>query len=139
MTTGSTPILGSILLGTSDPVRLRDWYTAAFAAGDEEAFTEVTPTLFACRFGNTSLFIDGRSDLAGTNPDPGRVILNIHVEDARAVEARLVALGAVWLREMERTRWGIIGTVLDLDGNCVQIVEPTADSPPCLQTKEDRR
>jgi predicted enzyme related to lactoylglutathione lyase len=134
----SSTALGSILLGTTDPVRLRDWYTAAFAAGDEDAFTEVTPTLFACRFGNTSLFIDGRSDLVGTNPDPGRIILNFHVDDIRTAEARLVALGAVWVREPERTRWGIIGTVLDLDGNYVQIFEPAPDSPACLQPKEDR-
>jgi predicted enzyme related to lactoylglutathione lyase len=134
----SSAALRSILLGTPDPVRLRDWYTAAFAAGDEDMYSEVTPTLFACRFGSTSLFIDGRSDLAGTNTDPGRVILNFHVDDIRTAEARLVALGAVWVREPERTRWGIIGTVLDLDGNYVQIVEPAPDSPPCLHPKEDR-
>lgn len=139
MTTGSTPILGSILLGTPDPVRLRDWYAAAFAAGDGDGFTQVTPTLFAGTFGDTSLLIDGRSDVAGTRPHPGRVILNFHVEDARAAEARLVALGAVWVRELERTRWGIIGTVVDPDGNYVQVVQPAPDSPPCLQAKEDRR
>src|SRR5262249_60432886 len=69
--------------------------------------------------------------------EPARIILNFHVEDVRAAEARLVALGAVWARELEATRWGIIGTVLDLDGNYVQIVEPTADSPTCLHRKED--
>jgi len=133
----SSAVLGSVLLGTADPVRLRDWYTAAFAAGGEGAFTQVAPTLFACRFGSTSLLIDGRSDLSGTNPDAGRVILNIHVDDIRTAEARLVALGAVWIREPEATRWGIIGTVLDPDGNFVQIVELAPDSPTYLQRKED--
>jgi predicted enzyme related to lactoylglutathione lyase len=69
--------------------------------------------------------------------EPARIVLNFHVDDARAAEARLVALGAVWARELEPTRWGIIGTVVDLDGNYMQIVEPTPDSPPCLQPKED--
>jgi hypothetical protein len=58
------------------------------------------------------------------------------VDDIRAAEERLVALDAVWVRELEPTRWGIIGTVLDLDGNYVQIVEPAPDSPTCLQPKE---
>jgi predicted enzyme related to lactoylglutathione lyase len=131
------PALRSILLGTNDPRRLRDWYTAALAPEDPDGFTEVTPTLFARRFGATSLLIDGRADLADRCPDPGRVILNFHVDDIRAAEARLVALGAVWVREPEVTHWGIIGTVLDPDGNYVQIVAPTPDSPTCLQRKED--
>ena len=134
----TTPALGSILLGTTNPHRLRDWYAAALAPGDGgEAFTEVTPTMFAGTFGDTSVLIDGRSDVADKNPDPGRVILNFHVDDIRTAEARLVGLEAVWVRELERTRWGIIGTVLDLDGNYVQIVEPAPDSPPCLQRKEE--
>src|SRR5437868_6642573 len=158
----TTPALGSILLGTTNPRRLRDWYAAALAPGDgAEAFTEVTPTMFAGTFGDTSVLIDGRSDVAEKNPDPGRVILNFHVDNARATadhphtvepariilnfhvadirtaEARLVSLEAVWVRELERTRWGIIGTVLDLDGNYVQIVEPTPNSPACLQRKEE--
>jgi predicted enzyme related to lactoylglutathione lyase len=131
------PALRSILLGTTDPRRLRDWYTAALAPEDRDGFTEVTPTLFARRFGDTWLLIDGRDDVADKCPDPGRVILNFHVEDIRVAEARLVALGAVWVREPEVTRWGIIGTVLDPDGNYVQIVAPAPDSPTCLQRKED--
>ncbi len=33
--TMASPTLGSILLGTADPDRLRDWYAAALAPGDE--------------------------------------------------------------------------------------------------------
>ena len=59
----ATSTLGSILLGTTNPERLRDWYAAALAPGDGGGgFTEVTPTMFACTFGDTSLLIDGRSD-----------------------------------------------------------------------------
>jgi predicted enzyme related to lactoylglutathione lyase len=117
------PTLGSILLGTTDPGRLREWYTAAFAAGDGDEFTEVTPSLFACRFGNTSLLIDGRSDVAETSPDPGRVILNFHVDDARATAARLDRLGVTWLVELEERDGGLFGTLVDPDGNYVQIIE----------------
>jgi predicted enzyme related to lactoylglutathione lyase len=117
------PTLGSILLGTTDPVRLRDWYTAAFAAGDGDEFTEVTPTLFACTFGDTSLLIDGRGDVAESSPDPGRVILNFHVENARATAERLDSLGATWLVELEEREGGLFGTLVDPDGNYVQIIE----------------
>jgi len=121
--TVATPALGSILLGTTDPVRLRDWYTAAFAGGDSGVFTEVTPTLFACRFGDTSLLIDGRSDVTDTSPDPGRVILNFHVDDARATAERLDAVGFTWLVELEERDGGLFGTLVDPDGNYVQIIE----------------
>src|SRR5262245_51817870 len=114
------PALGSILLGTTDPVRLRDWYTAAFTASDGDGFTEVTPTLFACTFGDTSLLIDGRDDVAASSPDPGRVILNFHVDDARATAARLDDLGVTWLVELEERDGGLFGTLVDPDGNYVQ-------------------
>jgi predicted enzyme related to lactoylglutathione lyase len=119
----TSPTLGSILLGTRNPVRLRDWYTAVFAAGDSEGFTEVTPMLFACTFGDTSLLIDGRADVSDSSPDPGRVILNFHVDDARATAARLDNLGATWLVELEERDGGRFGTLVDPDGNYVQIIE----------------
>jgi len=117
------PALGSILLGTTDPVRLRDWYAAAFAAGDGDGFTEVTPTLFACTFGDTSLLIDGRDDVAGRSPDPGRMILNFHVDDARGTAARLDDLDVTWLVEIEERDGGLFGTLVDPDGNYVQIIQ----------------
>ena len=117
------PALGSILLGTTDPVRLRDWYAAAFAAGDGDGFTEVTPTLFACTFGDTSLLIDGRDDVAARSPDPGRMILNFHVDDARGTAARLDDLDVTWLVEIEERDGGLFGTLVDPDGNYVQIIQ----------------
>jgi predicted enzyme related to lactoylglutathione lyase len=74
-------------------------------------------------FGGVVVVVDGRADLAPTNPDPGRLILNFHVDDIAAVEARLVALEVIWIREVQPTPCGIIGTVLDPDGNCVQVIE----------------
>ncbi len=119
-----TPTLGSILLGTADPHRLRDWYATALAAGDDgEGFTEVTPTMFAATFGDTSLLIDGRSDVADKNREPGRVILNFHVQDARATADRLNAVGVTWLVGLEQREGGLFGTLVDPDGNYVQIIQ----------------
>ena len=40
-----------------------------------------------------------------------------------AVEARLIAIVAVWVRELEAGPCGLIGTVVDPDGNYVQFIE----------------
>jgi predicted enzyme related to lactoylglutathione lyase len=120
--------LRAVVLDSLDPERAAAWYRAALALSDEDALVTA---------GGVELrFTAGTCEAPGA-VEPARIILNFHVDDIGAAEARLVALGAVWVRELEPTRWGIIGTVLDLDGNCVQIVEPAPDSPPCLQPKED--
>ena len=120
----ATSTLGSILLGTTNPERLRDWYAAALAPGDGGGgVTEVTPMMFACTFGDTSLLIDGRSDVVDKNLEPGRVILNFHVDDARATADHLKALGVTWLVELEEREGGLFGTLVDPDGNYVQIIE----------------
>ena len=120
--------LRAITLESSAPDRAAAWYRQALGLADAD------PLLTA---GGVELrFTFGTSDAPNTG-EPARIILNFHVDDIRAAEARLVALEAVWVRELERTRWGIIWTVLDLDGNCVQIVEPTPDSPACFQRKEE--
>ncbi|HEY4397398.1 MAG TPA: VOC family protein [Acidimicrobiia bacterium] len=120
----AAPPLSSILLGTANPHRLRDWYAAALAPDDSGGgFTEVTPTMFAGTFGDTSLLIDGRSDVADQNPEPGRVVLNFHVDDARATADHLNALGVTWLVELEERGGGLFGTLVDPDGNYVQVIE----------------
>lgn len=119
----------AITLESRAPDRAAAWYRQALGLSDAD------PLLTA---GGVELrFTLGTSDTPNT-AEPARIILNFHVADIRTAEARLVALEAVWVRELERTRWGIIGTVLDLDGNFVQIVEPAPDSPPCLQRKEEQ-
>jgi predicted enzyme related to lactoylglutathione lyase len=120
----AAPPLGSILLGTTNPRRLRDWYTAAFGP-EGGSFTEVTSTMFAANFGDVGLLIDGRDDVTDTNPEPGRVILNFHVDDARATADRLNEQGVKWLVELEDRDGGLFGTLVDPDGNYVQIIELT--------------
>jgi len=57
-------------------------------------------------FGGIRVLIDGRSDIAEKNPEPGRTILNFHVGDARATAAHLNELGVSWLVEVEeRGTW----------------------------------
>jgi len=108
-------VIGSILLGSADPERLRAWYIAAFGP-PETGYGFLG-------FGDVHVLVDGRNDVSGKNPEPGRYILNFHVDDARASAAHLSELGAEWLAELEERPDGWFGTVLDPDGNYVQIIE----------------
>ncbi|MFG1784418.1 VOC family protein [Rhodococcus oryzae] len=112
----TSPDLGSILLASPDPDRLRDWYCRAFDA---------TPTPDGdVRFGGVSVLFDQRDDVAEKNPEPGRTILNFHVDDAAAVAARLDEMGADWLVPLEERSEGMLfGTLIDPDGNYFQIIE----------------
>jgi glyoxalase superfamily protein len=113
----TTPVLGSILLASNDPDRLRNWYEQAF---------EVKPNADGfLEFGGTDVLVDGRSDVAARNPEPQRTIMNFHVDDAHAAAAHLNTLAETWLVEVEFRGDAWFGTLLDPDGNCIQIIELT--------------
>ena len=122
-TAGNTPSarhqIGSILLASADAKALRAWYERAFdLQPDPDGFLP---------FGTIDLLITARDDVAPINPEPGRVIINIHVDDAHVTAAHLSAVGATWLAQLEYRRpdeaW--FGTVIDPDGNYVQFIELT--------------
>ena len=113
----STPALGSILLASTDPDRLRGWYQRAFDATPN-------PDGFLV-FGGVAMLVDRRDDVADSCVEPGRVILNLHVDDARAAVAHLDGLGVTWVAELEFRGDAWFATLLDPDGNCLQIIELT--------------
>ncbi|RIJ67034.1 glyoxalase [Nakamurella silvestris] len=114
-----TPTLGSLLLGSADPERLRRWYSAAFGVTADE-FGFVT-------FVTTAVLLDGRDDVAATNPEPGRFILNFNVEDAAATVAHLQTLDVTWIAELTDRGPGKFATLADPDGNYLQILEMTPE------------
>jgi len=77
----------------------------------------------AFEFGPVQFFIETHSEVEGPAKDPARVIINLNVDDARALEAHLKELGATWVRPVEQEPFGLIGTVADPDGNYVQIIQ----------------
>ncbi len=113
------PSLDSILLASTDPERLRAWYVAALDP-EENADVDAYRVL---KFGGFYVLIDSRTDVADKNPEPGRVILNFDVADARAVVARLDDLGVSWLAELEDRDGSLFATAIDPDGNYVQIIQ----------------
>lgn len=126
------PSLDSILLASTDPERLRAWYVAAL---DPEENTDVDGYR-VLKFGGFYLLIDSRSDVADKNPEPGRVILNFDVADARAVVARLDDLGVSWLAELDDRDGSLFATAIDPDGNYVQIIQLSEEERAAMENKE---
>jgi len=124
--------LRRVVLGSCAPRRAATWYRRALGLAPTVADTDTTRNGGdeALQAGDVELRITDGSAVAATAVEPNRLVLNFVVDDIVEVEARLVAMEAIWVRELERTPWGIIGTVLDLDGNLVQIIEPAGGSLP---------
>ncbi|GAA2868670.1 hypothetical protein Acy02nite_83860 [Actinoplanes cyaneus] len=114
----ATSRLGSILLGSADPERLLAWYRTAFDP-------VLLPSGFI-DFDGFDVLVDGRDDVAATTAEPGRVILNFEVPDARKVAAHLDEIGVTWIAPLEERKDGLFGTLADPDGNYVQVIELNA-------------
>jgi hypothetical protein len=107
--------LGSLVLGSTDPERLSAWYRAAFAPSAEAGSV--------LELSSGRLIFDQRDDLEPTPREAGRILINLYVDDIRAVEAHLTSLDAEWIRPVGPFQAGTIATLKDIDGNLVQIVE----------------
>jgi predicted enzyme related to lactoylglutathione lyase len=115
----ATAKLSSILLSSSDPQRLHDWYVAAFPPDVDEAQDQYRMVGYA----DFWVIIDQRDDVGPKNQEPGRVILNFEVDDAQEAVARLDRTGAEWLAPLEDRDGSYFATAIDPDGNYVQIVQ----------------
>lgn len=111
----TTPKPGSILLGTTQPEVLRDWYRTALAPehnGDGPI-----------DLGGFLLVIDQRDDIASNTSEPGRMILNFHVDDFDEIERQLRAADVNWIAPPEDRPAGRFATFADPDGNYLQIIQ----------------
>jgi catechol 2,3-dioxygenase-like lactoylglutathione lyase family enzyme len=113
--------LRKVVLGSRLPRRAAAWYRRALGLPEAEAVSKAGDEVL--RAGDVEFHIVYRSHVGAEAAEPVRTILNFHVDDILAIEARLVAMEAIWVRELESTPSGIIGTVLDVDGNYVQIIQ----------------
>jgi predicted enzyme related to lactoylglutathione lyase len=111
----AAPPLGSLLIGSSQVDAMKDWYRRAFDVSENE--------MGAFDFGGVQVFVEAHSDVAGPAHDPARVIINLNVDDARALGNHLESIGTKFVRPVEQENFGLIGTVSDPDGNYVQIIQ----------------
>lgn len=110
---------GSILLGSARADELRDWYRKVLAPDH----TGDGPIVL----GDLMLVVDQRNDLSITNPEPGRSILNFHVDDFELFEKQLNAAGVDWIAVAEDRPSGRFATFKDPDGNYLQLIRFGAD------------
>ncbi|MBB5786034.1 VOC family protein [Jiangella mangrovi] len=125
--------LASILLSSTDPDRLGAWYAAAVTPADDAR----VDTYRILRYGDFHLMIDQRDDVGPKNPEPGRIILNFDVDDARAVVARLDEMGATWLSPLEDRDGSLFATAVDPDGTYVQFIQISAEHRAQLASARD--
>ena len=111
----TAPPIGSLLVGSSNVDQMKEWYRKAFDIQENE--------MGAFQLGGVQLFIETHSEVSGPTKEPARMIINLDVDDARAMETQVNAAGANWVRPVEQEAFGLIGTVADPDGNLVQIIQ----------------
>lgn len=114
----------SIILGSTQPARLREWYLTVLApeqAVDSQASTHGGEG--PLHLDGFVLVIEGRDDLEAQNPQPGRVLVNFHVDDFDAAEKQLQAAGVQWSLAVADRPSGRFGTFADPDGNLLQIIQ----------------
>lgn len=111
----------SVLIGTEDTQRLADYYTKVFG---EPGFSEGGYT--GWQIGSGFITVGPHSEVHGKSAHPGRIILNIESDDVRADFDRMVAAGAIVVREPYtfEDQPGLIATLADPDDNYFQLNTP---------------
>ena len=74
---------------------------------------------------DTRLTVTVHSQVAGPALDPARTLLNLGGDDIQAAAMRIAAAGGMFVRQPVKERWGgWIATMVDPDGNYVQLMQP---------------
>ena len=117
--------LTGVLIGSEDPQRLVDYYTALFGGPgwDQGGFV-------GWMVGSGWFTVGPHDEVRGKNPQPGRLIWNIETPDVKGEFDRLVAAGATVVREPYAVDeggeddQGTICTFADPDDNYFQLISP---------------
>ena len=119
--------LNSILIGSENPQELAAYYTKLFGTPgwDDGGYV-------GWLVGSGGLTVGPHSEVHGTNPEPGRLIINIETSDVQGDFAMFKAAGATVVREpynFEGAPDAWIATFSDPDGNYFQLVSPMGPPP----------
>jgi predicted enzyme related to lactoylglutathione lyase len=112
----------SILIGSEDPQRLKDYFTKLFGKPTFE-----DQTYFGWAFGEGAVTFGPHDEVKGPNREPGRIIWNLETADVKADFEKLKRAGARVVREPyklgdEGDFW--IATFADPDNNYFQLMTP---------------
>jgi predicted enzyme related to lactoylglutathione lyase len=117
--------LNSIMIGSEDPKRLTEYYTALFG-----------PPIFDGEFngwqlGSGWITVGPHNQVSGRNTHPGRIMWNIETPDVRGEFERLKAAGANVVKEPYEPGEGMwIATFADPDDNYFQLMSPMDEQAP---------
>ena len=118
--------LNSILIGSENPQRLKDYYTKLFGE----------PTMddggyFGWQLGSGFVTVGPHDQVKGQNREPGRIIWNIETPDVQSEFKKLKAAGATVVKEPYDPAEGsadrsgmLISTFSDPDNNYFQLMSP---------------
>ncbi|MFN8616850.1 MAG: VOC family protein [Dehalococcoidia bacterium] len=105
-------------LTSERPARLFRFYRDTLGLEEEEFMGH------AVKAGGATLMFDSHSQVHGGAREPQRYLINLVVDDLSAEQARIEALGVSFIRRKGHEPWGArVSTLLDPDGNYVQLVE----------------
>src|SRR5258708_18370100 len=97
--------------GSGDPKRRGAWYRAAFAPQAQAGGVRA--------LGQGDLIFEQRDDVAPQAAEPGRIIINIQVDEFPVLVAHLETLDLEWVRPAGPFAARLIAAVKDADRNFV--------------------
>jgi predicted enzyme related to lactoylglutathione lyase len=115
----------NLMIGTDNPERLVEYYTQILG---EPGFSDGSFT--GWQIGNGFISIGAHSEVSGTNSQPGRLMWNIESKDVQGDFDRMVAAGAIVIKEpygFDDYPGFLIATLADPDGNYFQLQSPMDD------------
>lgn len=118
----ATPLnLNSIMIGTSQPKVLGEFYEKVFA---RPADMVEDGGWYMWQAGACSLSIGEHSEVHGQAKEPARMILNLETKQVKEEFDRLKALNITVVKEPYEMGGGWIATLADPDGNFIQLMTP---------------
>ncbi len=117
--------LNNVMLGSEDSKRLAGFYTKVLGKPNPD-WSDDANGWFGWQAGDGGLVIGPHSDVSGTNPQPGRIMLNFSTSDVREEFERIKGLGAEVVAEPYEPGGGgmLLCTFADPDGNYFQLATP---------------
>lgn len=121
--------LDSIMIGTTQAKVLADFYKKVL--DQEPAWEDDQGGWYGFKLGNGGIAIGPHSEVAGSNKEPGRIIVNISAQDPRKEFDRIKATGAEVIAEPyevgDDSGTMTMCTFADPDGNYFQIASVWED------------
>ncbi len=112
--------LNSIMIGTSQPKALAEFYEKVFAKKPDM----VDGDWSGWSIGNTFISIGGHSEIKGKAAEPQRIMFNFETREVKEEFERIKATGAKVVKEPYDMGGAWIATFADPDGNYFQLMTP---------------